>query len=39
MKIFVIGSVRDATDEVRKKFEDHVKNLEQKGYKVCLINS
>lgn len=36
MKIFVIGSVRDATEEVRKKFEDHVKNLEEKGHKVHL---
>ena len=34
MKVFVICTVRNATEEYKKKLEDYVKSLEDKGIKV-----
>jgi len=34
--VFIIGSVRDATPELKNKMEEHAKSLEAKGYKVHL---
>lgn len=36
MKVFVICTVRKATDEYKKKLEDYVKDLEDKGIEVHL---
>ena len=36
MNIFIISSVRDASDEIRKKLENHVTELEKQGHKVHL---
>ena len=35
-KIFIIGSVRDATEETRKAMEEHVRVLEEAGNEVHL---
>ena len=34
--VYIICSVRESTDEVRKKLEDYAKSLEKKGYVVHL---
>ena len=36
MKIFIICTVRGASDEYKKKLEDYVAKLEKKGHKVHL---
>lgn len=35
-KVFIICTVRGASDEYRKKLEDYVKSLEENNYKVHL---
>ena len=36
MKIFIIGSVRNASPEVKQSLDDHVTNLEEEGHIVHL---
>jgi len=36
MKIFIICTVRGASDEYKQKLEDYVKSLENEGHKVHL---